>query len=68
MKLPDLDLATIDRVIEMAWEDRTPFQAIEIQFGLKEKEVRGLSSNCTETYAKAKTNAVQGFQTLLIVD
>ncbi len=37
MKLPDLDLATIDRVIEMAWEDRTPFQAIEIQFGLKEK-------------------------------
>ncbi len=38
MKLPDLDLATIDRVIEMAWEDRTPFQAIEIQFGLKEKE------------------------------
>ncbi len=42
MKLPDLDLATIDRVIEMAWEDRTPFQAIEIQFGLKEKEVIAL--------------------------
>jgi uncharacterized protein (TIGR03643 family) len=29
----------IDRIIEMAWEDRTPFEAIEIQFGLKEKEV-----------------------------
>lgn len=29
----------IDRIIEMAWEDRTPFDAIEIQFGLKEKEV-----------------------------
>ncbi len=28
-----------DRIIEMAWEDRTPFEAIEIQFGLKEKEV-----------------------------
>lgn len=39
MKLPDLDLQTIDRVIEMAWEDRTPFEAIEIQFGLKEKQV-----------------------------
>ena len=26
----------IDRVIEMAWEDRTPFEAIEIQFGLSE--------------------------------
>ena len=29
----------IDRVIEMAWEDRTPFEAIEQQFGLSEPEV-----------------------------
>ena len=29
----------IDRIIEMAWEDRTPFEAISIQFGLKEQEV-----------------------------
>ena len=29
----------IDRIIEMAWEDRTPFEAIEIQFSLLEKEV-----------------------------
>jgi uncharacterized protein (TIGR03643 family) len=28
-----------DRIIEMAWEDRTPFEAIEFQFGMKEKEV-----------------------------
>ena len=28
----------IDRVIEMAWEDPTPFEAIEIQFGLSESE------------------------------
>ena len=28
-----------DRIIEMAWEDRTPFDAIEFQFGLPEKEV-----------------------------
>lgn len=28
-----------DRIIEMAWEDRTPFDAIEIQFGLTEKDV-----------------------------
>lgn len=39
MKLPDLDTQIIDRVVEMAWEDRTPFAAIETQFGLKEKEV-----------------------------
>ena len=29
----------IDRIIEMAWEDRTTFEAIEIQFGMKEKDV-----------------------------
>ena len=29
----------IDRIIEMAWEDRTTFEAIEVQFGLKDKEV-----------------------------
>lgn len=29
----------IDRVIEMAWEDRTPFEAIAVQFGLNEPEV-----------------------------
>ncbi|MDH6059289.1 TIGR03643 family protein [Chrysosporum bergii ANA360D] len=42
MKLPELDSATIDRIIEMAWEDRTPFEAIETQFGLSEKEVINL--------------------------
>jgi uncharacterized protein (TIGR03643 family) len=29
----------VDRIIEMAWEDRTPFEAIAIQFGLSESEV-----------------------------
>jgi uncharacterized protein (TIGR03643 family) len=29
----------IDRIIEMAWEDRTPFDAIAFQFGIKEQEV-----------------------------
>jgi len=29
----------IDRIIEMAWEDRTPFDAILMQFGISEKEV-----------------------------
>ncbi len=28
-----------DRIIEMAWEDRTPFDAIKIQFGADEKTV-----------------------------
>lgn len=37
-----LPLKDIDRIIEMAWEDRTPFEAIEMQFGLKEKDVIAL--------------------------
>jgi len=32
----------ISRIIEMAWEDRTPFEAIEVLFGLPEKEVIAL--------------------------
>tara|TARA_B100001057_G_scaffold474285_1_gene539661 strand:+ start:3885 stop:4172 length:288 start_codon:yes stop_codon:yes gene_type:complete len=32
----------IDRIIEMAWEDRTPFDAIALQFDLSEKEVINL--------------------------
>ncbi len=36
MQLTTIEL---DRIIEMAWEDRTPFEAILFQFGLPEKEV-----------------------------
>ncbi|MDB4300903.1 TIGR03643 family protein [Flavobacteriaceae bacterium] len=35
----ELDEVQIDRIIEMAWEDRTPFDAILLQFGLKEQQV-----------------------------
>jgi uncharacterized protein (TIGR03643 family) len=32
----------IDRIIAMAWEDRTPFDAIEVQFGLTHGQVQDL--------------------------
>ncbi len=35
----NLTESEVSRVIEMAWEDRTPFEAIEEQFGLQEKQV-----------------------------
>lgn len=35
----NLTVENIDRIIEMAWEDRTTFEAISFQFGLKEQEV-----------------------------
>ncbi|QWE16201.1 TIGR03643 family protein [Polynucleobacter sp. AP-Nino-20-G2] len=37
-----LSEADLSRVIEMAWEDRTPFEAIELNFGLTEPQVIAL--------------------------
>jgi uncharacterized protein (TIGR03643 family) len=34
-----MTLIELDRIIEMSWEDRTTFDAIKFQFGLKEQEV-----------------------------
>jgi uncharacterized protein (TIGR03643 family) len=41
----NLTTEDIDRIVEMAWEDRTPFEAIEWQFGLSEPEVIQLMRN-----------------------
>jgi uncharacterized protein (TIGR03643 family) len=38
--MPDLELENINRIIEMAWEDRTPFESIESQFGVTERELK----------------------------
>jgi len=35
----DFDAETQSRIIEMAWEDRTPFEAIERLYGLSESHV-----------------------------
>lgn len=45
MRKTDLTLRQIDRIIEMAWEDRTPFEAIKFQFGYTEKAVIKLMRN-----------------------
>lgn len=41
-KTTEFTTEEIDRIIEMAWEDRTPFDAIEAQFGIPEKDVISL--------------------------
>jgi uncharacterized protein (TIGR03643 family) len=41
----ELSLRDIDRIIEMGWEDRTPYDAISMQFGLKEQEVITIMRN-----------------------
>lgn len=38
-KIKSLSSRDLNRIIEMAWEDRTPFDAIEVQFNLSEAEV-----------------------------
>tara|TARA_B100000780_G_C20886357_1_gene352731 strand:+ start:116 stop:394 length:279 start_codon:yes stop_codon:yes gene_type:complete len=48
-----LNTVQIDRVIEMAWEDRTPFEAILFQFNLAEKDViKLMRSNLKESSFK----------------
>lgn len=48
MTLSDADTS---RIVEMAWEDRTPFEAIEVQFGLNEAGVVALM----RSYLKASS-------------
>lgn len=49
--------AEIDRIIGMAWEDRTTFDVIKIQFGISESEVikimrRNMKSSSFKTWRK----------------
>ncbi|WP_397362467.1 TIGR03643 family protein [Olleya sp. R77988] len=37
--IKEFTIEELDRIIEMAWEDRTPFEAITFQFGIKEQEI-----------------------------
>ena len=54
----------LDRIIEMAWEDRTPFDAIEFQFGIKENGVRKIMrTNLKESSFKLWRERVKGRKT-----
>ena len=37
--IPSLQISDIDRIIEMAWEERTTFTDIKNQYGIYEKDV-----------------------------
>lgn len=68
----------IDRIIEMAWEDRTPFEAISFQFGISEQETieimrremkpssfkmwRKRVQGRTTKHAKLRTNEINRFK------
>ena len=58
------NIQDIDRIIEMAWEDRTPFDAIEHQFGIKENDVREIMrSNLKKTSFLMWRKRVKGRKT-----
>ena len=55
---------TTNRIIEMAWEDRTPFDAIKAQFGISEKEViKILRKNLKKSSFKLWRKRVSGRKT-----
>ena len=73
-----LENEDINRIIEMAWEDRTPFDAIKFQFGLSEADVKALMKkelkfssyklwrerveNCKTKHAKKRVEDIDRFK------
>jgi uncharacterized protein (TIGR03643 family) len=63
VQLSKLNAIELDRIIEMAWEDRTPFEAILFQFDLAEKDVislmrRELKSSSFKNWRKRVNSGV----------
>ena len=59
-----MNKSDISRIIEMAWEDRTPFDAIKAQFGLNEQGVKQLMrDNLKSSSYKSWRKRVQGRST-----
>lgn len=60
-KMKELKDEEIDRIIEMAWEDRTPFDAITAQFGISEGEtIQIMRRNMKQSSFKMWRARVQG--------
>ncbi len=74
----ELSNQDINRIIEMAWEDRTTFDAIKHQFGLSENDVKILMKkqlrfssyrlwrirveNCKTKHSKKRNNSINRFK------
>ena len=59
-----MEIIDIDRLIEMCWEDRTPFEAIEYQFGLKEEDaIKIMRNNLKSKSFKVWRKRVSGRKT-----
>ena len=60
----NLTVIEIDRIIEMAWEDRTPFDALKFQFNISEQEtIKLMRSELKQRSFKLWRKRVQGRKT-----
>jgi uncharacterized protein (TIGR03643 family) len=61
-----MDPKDIDRIIEMAWEDRTPFEAIELRKELKRSSFnlwrKRVNSGVSQKHAKKRNPAIARFR------
>ena len=55
----DINPQDIDRIIEMAWEDRTPFEAIEYQFGLIKTRLTDADAEKEESLIDIEGNKIK---------
>jgi uncharacterized protein (TIGR03643 family) len=78
IKAPTFNDTDVDRIIEMAWEDKTTFDAIKLQFGLNEAAVKALMKKelkfnsyklwrkrverCTTKHASKRINGINRFK------
>jgi uncharacterized protein (TIGR03643 family) len=61
MTRKNFTIEQLDRIIEMAWEDRTPFEAITYQFGVSEQEtIEIMRSEMKPTSFRLWRKRVQG--------
>jgi len=56
-----LNPEAVNRIVEMAWEDRTPFDAITLQFGISEQQtIEVMRRNMKSSSFKMWRKRVQG--------
>ena len=65
--LKNIDLESTNRIIEMAWEDRTPFEVIEKEFSEKIETFGTAISKKTKTFKIKKDDLLNDLKILLII-
>ena len=65
--IPSLQVSDIDRIIEMAWEDRTTFTDIKNQYGIYEKDVIAIMKKNLKKAGLIRSCTLQEMLSLVLV-